>query len=286
VTTESVANQNLSEKTTNKPFKMSHHTCARFVAAVALVLLCLLLSTTTCSAFQPVSPFTSRSFLPRTFSSFAFTSLKSTSTKTQDTETPDYNGVHVEKTGGMGAVTASQQALERNLSLGAPGIRPTGGHYLTKGGIQVTCHVDALEFSSNSKKKNTSAHAMELLVKQLDDHRGALLTSSYEFPGRYARWSLGFVDPPLEISGRGQELHIQALNTRGRLILPAIKTAMESLKSDGILETVVSSTSGDLEGTGDKVEGMPTRIDVKVVPPPEVGTFSEEERSRQVRWRM
>lgn len=189
----------------------------------------------------------------------------------------------MEKKGGMGAVTASQQALERNLSLGAPGIRPTGGHYLTKGGIQVTAHVDELEFSSNAKKKNTSAHAVEELVSRLDDHRGVVLTSSYEFPGRYARWSLGFVDPPLEISGKGQDLHIQALNARGRLILPAIQTAMNTLKEEGMLESVVTSTSMELEGTGDDLDASPTRIDVKVVPPPDVGTFNEEERSRQVR---
>ena len=255
------------------------HWEARIGGASVMTLLCLLLSFCQCSAFQPLSPFSSRSFLPH---SLAF-SLKSTSLKTEEnTETPDYNGVHVEKTGGMGAVTASQQALERNLSLGAPRARPTGGHYLTRGGIQVTAHVEDLEFSSNRHKKNTSAYAMEQLVRQLDDHRGVVLTSSYEFPGRYARWSLGFVDPPLEISGRGTELHIQALNARGRLILPAIQTAMETLKSDGILESVVTSLAEEMEGTGDEMEGLPTRIDVKVVPPPEVGTFSEEERSRQV----
>lgn len=254
-----------------------HCEATRFGGAVTTLLLCLFLSSFTCSAFQALSPFTSRTFLPRS-------SLKSTSLKTEDNteQTPDYNGVHVEKKGGMGAVTASQQALENNLSLGAPRARPTGGHYLTKGGMQVTAHVEELEFSSNRQKKNTSAYAMEQLVRLLDDHRGVVLTSSYEFPGRYARWSLGFVDPPLEISGRGTELHIQALNARGRLILPAIQTAMDTLKSDGILESVSTFTAGEMEGTGDEIEGLPTRIDVKVVPPSEVGTFSEEERSRQV----
>ena len=238
---------------------------------MALLLLVIFsITTIACTAFHPVSPFISRSSIPRTF-------LKSTVDSI-----PDYNGVPVAKTGGMGAETASQQALERNLSLGAPRVRPKGGHYLTKGGIQVTAHVDALLFSSDAKKKNTSAFAMEELVRQLDDHRGVVLTSSYEFPGRYARWSLGFVDPPLEISGRGQELKIVALNARGRLILPAIQTAMESLKNEGILESVETSVTEKMEGTGDAMEGTPTRVDVKVVPPPEVGTFSEEERSRQV----
>jgi anthranilate synthase len=146
----------------------------------------------------------------------------------------------------------------------------------------VTANVDALEFSPDSKKKGSSAHAIEELVTKLDTSRGAILHSSYEFPGRYARWSLGFVDPPLEISGKGTKCRIRALNARGRLLLPAIQTAMEMLQEEGILEKV-NAEYKTMEGTGDAVEGMPTSIDVSVVPMSKVGTFSEEERSRQVK---
>jgi len=38
-----------------------------------------------------------------------------------------------------------------------------------------------------------------------------LLTSSYEFPGRCARWMLGFSDPPLELSGTGRDFRVRAL---------------------------------------------------------------------------
>jgi anthranilate synthase len=145
----------------------------------------------------------------------------------------------------------------------------------------VTANVDALEFSPDSKKEGSSARAIEELVTRLDHSRGAILHSSYEFPGRYARWSLGFVDPPLEISGKGSECHIRALNARGRLLLPAIQTAMNALKDEGILEKV-NAEYEDMQGTGDAVEGMPISIDVTVVPMSLVGTFSEEERSRQV----
>mmetsp|Transcript_43596 Transcript_43596/g.52842 ORF Transcript_43596/g.52842 Transcript_43596/m.52842 type:complete len:98 (-) Transcript_43596:460-753(-) len=44
----------------------------------------------------------------------------------------------VPKTGGAGVVSSSEEALIKSLSLGAPQSRPTGGHYLTKGGVQVT----------------------------------------------------------------------------------------------------------------------------------------------------
>ena len=210
---------------------------------------------------------------------------------TTDLETPpnnDYNGVFVAKEGGRGATTASQQALAQGLSLGAPPARPPGGHYLTKGGLQVTAHVEPLEFS-NELKSGTSASAIEDLVEQLDDHKGVLLTSSYEFPGRYARWSLGFVDPPLEISGRGTKCTIKALNQRGKVLMPAIEAAMKDLQKEGALSEVLVSNNQDLlgddtsrRGSGDALDSTASRIDVTVVPPSEVGTFDEEQRSRQV----
>lgn len=192
----------------------------------------------------------------------------------------DFNGIFVAKEGGRGATTASQQAFEQNLSLGAPPARPSGGHYLTKGGLQVTAHVEPLEFS-NEVRAGTSTAAIEDLVQQLDEHKGVLLTSSYEFPGRYARWSLGFVDPPLEITGRGLKCAIKALNQRGRVLMPAIEDAMNSLKDEGVLEQVHVQTEIHADGSGDAMDAAPSRIDVDVVPPPEVGSFNEEERSRQ-----
>jgi anthranilate synthase len=190
---------------------------------------------------------------------------------------PDFNAVEVAKTGGQGAVSASQKAVDQNLSLGAPRGRPTGGHYLTKGGVQVTANVETLEFSK-SAQPGTSEAAIDHLIDKLDSRRGPLFTSSYEFPGRYARWSMGFIDPPLEISGRADKCTIRALNARGKILLPAIEAAMQNLKEQGILADLkvfqeVTPANGEPASI--------VKIDVTVVPPPEVGTFTEEERSRQ-----
>ena len=193
---------------------------------------------------------------------------------------PNYNGVHVAKTGGRGANTASQQALEQDLSLGAPPARPKGGHFMTKGGIQVTSNVEPVFFSRSAA--TGSAAAIEDLVDKLDNQRGVLLTSSYEFPGRYARWSLGFVDPPLQLTGKGTKCSIRALNERGKILLPAIISAMEQLKIDDVLYKIDVRYDAQ-QGTGDHMDRMATQIDVTVVPPSVVGTFNEEERSRQVR---
>lgn len=72
------------------------------------------------------------------------------------------------------------------------------------------------------------------------------------------------------------------MNERGTVILPAVIQAMESLKADGILKSVdIHTCSGD---NADECgpEGTAIRVDVVVVPPADVGSFSEEDRSRQV----
>lgn len=195
------------------------------------------------------------------------------------TSTTNANGTPiVPKTGGAGAISSSDEAILKSLTLGAPRSRPTGGHYLTKGGVQVTAHVTPLVFTSEGTaeeecREGTSGCAIEELVSVLDERRGVLLSSSYEFPGRYARWSLGFSDPPLELSGRGQHCRISALNDRGRVILPAIIKALEALKEENNEEgAVVKSLT---------VEEDEKVVSVTVVDPPPVGTFEEEERSKQ-----
>jgi anthranilate synthase len=187
---------------------------------------------------------------------------------------PDYNSVFVAKTGGQGAVSPADRA--NPLTLGAPpATRPRGGQYVTKGGIHITANVEGVPFESDRNSltiptEGTSAAAIQTLLKELDSKRGVLLASSYEFPGRYARWSLGFVNPPLVIEGSvaTSTVTLQALNARGKVLLPAIQQAMQELLQEGMIVDIDTTSSQD-------------EITVKVAPPPEVGTFSEEERSRQ-----
>jgi len=64
------------------------------------------------------------------------------------------------------------------------------------------------------------------LRDRLDEARGVLLSSSFEFPGRYNRWDVGFVNPPIAIIARGRSMEIEALNVRGRILLPALALAL------------------------------------------------------------
>ena len=84
--------------------------------------------------------------------------------------------------------------------------------YVTKGGIRVRREVESRVYGP----------ADNALADALDSRRGVLFSSSFEFPGRYTRWDMGFVDPPLVFTARGRGFSLEALNQRGRVLLPAV----------------------------------------------------------------
>ncbi|BCA64664.1 anthranilate synthase component I [Fluviibacter phosphoraccumulans] len=57
------------------------------------------------------------------------------------------------------------------------------------------------------------------MLEALDQERGILLSSGIEYPGRYTRWDIGFIRPPLEFVSRDRELRINALNERGSALI-------------------------------------------------------------------
>ncbi|MGH2759731.1 MAG: anthranilate synthase component I [Actinomycetota bacterium] len=103
--------------------------------------------------------------------------------------------------------------------------------------------------------------AVEPLIDAIDSRRGVLLASSYEYPGRYTRWDIGFVDPPLEISARGREFAVRALNDRGHVLIDPLAAA---LKAD--------PSVASLDIHPDEIDGVVAEPRARV---------PEEERSRQ-----
>jgi anthranilate synthase len=103
--------------------------------------------------------------------------------------------------------------------------------------------------------------ALDTLVPALDGRRGVLLTCGRELPGRYARSDIGFVDPPLAITARGYRLCVQALNDRGRVLLPSLRRVLAALP---LVDP--PSLAGDT-------------VSSQVRPPAAV--FAEEDRTRQ-----
>src|SRR5262252_6543265 len=59
---------------------------------------------------------------------------------------------------------------------------------------------------------------LESLLRKLDSRRGIYLSSGYEYPGRYSRWDIASIAPPLEITATDREIALRPLNTRGEAL--------------------------------------------------------------------
>jgi anthranilate synthase len=123
--------------------------------------------------------------------------------------------------------------------------------YETKGGVRVHREIAVQPYSP----------ADSTLAERLDDRRGVLFSSSFEFPGRYTRWDMGFVDPPLVLTARGRDFTIEALNKRGAVLLPAIGAHLAGLDAVRIRHSGADRIDGDIRESGER--------------------FPEEQRSRQ-----
>src|SRR6187402_1894236 len=80
--------------------------------------------------------------------------------------------------------------------------------YTTPHGIQVTRTLSKANFRRGLKH----------LLRDLDRHRGIYLSSGYEYPGRYSRWDIASIAPPIEIVSFGRHLEFRPLNRRGEVI--------------------------------------------------------------------
>jgi anthranilate synthase len=123
--------------------------------------------------------------------------------------------------------------------------------YTTRGGVSVQREV----WQGPYEREH------DTLARILDSRRGVLFSSSFEFPGRYTRLDMGFVDPPLVLTARGRAFSVEALNARGRIVLGAVESALARL------DVAESRRAGE-----DRVEGEVRESDTR---------FPEEQRSRQ-----
>jgi anthranilate synthase len=124
--------------------------------------------------------------------------------------------------------------------------------FVTAGGIGVTRTVTPFE-----------PGALAEVTGQADSRRGGTFSSGMEYPGRYSRWHMGYVDPCVEFTAYGRELTAIALNERGAVLIPAIEAAL--------------GRAGRLEDSDSA--GGAHRVRVVIAEP--AGTVPEEERSRR-----
>jgi anthranilate synthase len=118
-----------------------------------------------------------------------------------------------------------------------------GVDFVTGQGVRVSCTVTPFDPAE-----------LDGLAARIDTRRGGVLSSGMEYPGRYSRWHIGYVDPPIEITSRGRTVTARALNERGRILLPVIAEAIGA--------------------TADQDT-------VRVTIPEDDAAFAEEERSRR-----
>jgi anthranilate synthase len=104
------------------------------------------------------------------------------------------------------------------------------------------------------------------LTRQVDRRRGGVLSSGMEYPGRYSRWHVAYVDPCAEIVARGRKISARALNDRGAVLLPVLGAALRRAAG---LDAAAPS--------GPATPGAATEV---VIPEPD-RAFTEEERSRR-----
>ena len=102
-----------------------------------------------------------------------------------------------------------------------------------------------------SERSERYADGVLPLESSLDTHRGALLTSSFEYPGRYTRWDIGFVNPPLVFTSRGRAFSFEALNPRGALLLPPIGNALENLEALATFDVSPGAINGTVRKSDD-----------------------------------
>ena len=124
-------------------------------------------------------------------------------------------------------------------------------NYRTHGGISVRRIIEGIPMQA----------AIEPVIDGLDNQRGVLLASSYEYPGRYTRWDIGFVNPPVVLTSRNRDFQLSALNERGQVLLPAIADTIEALPAVASTDRQAHQISGTIQAAS--------------------GRFPEEQRSKQ-----
>ena len=123
--------------------------------------------------------------------------------------------------------------------------------YQTPRGIRVSRVTTKLPF----------ARGLGRFRRDLDRHRGIYLSSGYEYPGRYSRWDIVAVRPPLELISFQREVTFRPLNDRGI----AINRMLAAVLRDHPHWAEFREENGTLHGI---LKPMPA-------------LFPEEERSKQ-----
>lgn len=121
----------------------------------------------------------------------------------------------------------------------------------TRGGVDVEYEQHPLDYKN----------AIDPLVDRLNAQRGALFASSFEYPGRYTCWDIGFCNPPLVLESIHNAVILEALNPRGEVLISILHQVL--MKSDEL----------EVSDYADKTFSITVKPSSRI--------FIEEERSKQ-----
>src|SRR5262245_444079 len=130
-----------------------------------------------------------------------------------------------------------------------------GAQTVTAGGVRVSRTAEPFD-----------EQILDGICQQVESLRGGVLSSGMEYPGRYSRWHLAYVNPCAEIVARGRRISARALNARGEVLLPVLGAALLRAGEPAL-------------ATGPPADGCAAEVAV-VVPEP-AGVLAEEDRSRR-----
>ncbi|MCA9573837.1 MAG: anthranilate synthase component I [Sandaracinaceae bacterium] len=109
--------------------------------------------------------------------------------------------------------------------------------YVTAGGVVV-------DRTTTPLSPSEARAALSAIASALDTQPGVLLGSSFEYPGRYSRYDIGFVNPPLRLTSAGDAITLEALGARGvpllRMLAPVVR-AVATLTEVSVGETRVTA---------------------------------------------
>ncbi len=111
--------------------------------------------------------------------------------------------------------------------------------YRTAGGVRVRRTAEPFD-----------AAQLDDITRQVQERPGGVLSSGMEYPGRYSRWHLAYVDPAVEITARGRAVTARALNRRGLVLLPVVAAALaraadsDVTQGDGSVRVTISDAGG------------------------------------------
>jgi anthranilate synthase len=126
---------------------------------------------------------------------------------------------------------------------------------VTAGGVRVTRTAEPFD-----------EQILDTICRQVERLRGGVLSSGMEYPGRYSRWHLAYVNPCAELVAHGRRISARALNGRGEVLLPVLGAALLRVG-----EPVPAAGPGE-DGRA---------VEVAAVVPQDAGVLAEEDRSRR-----